>query len=239
MTPQEVLAQFRSDMSDEADPPLWSDDDAWSYYKQSYDTMVKRIGGIADVTVDPADAAAIAGTRLPDLATTASEPYTAFSPYILRIRSGRLLTAKRDIPFLQEGDLNTVMVRDYGWTRGMTLDDTDEGDVTHGVLGVRENYVRWIRVPASADTVRLNVLRLPYPRPTGWEDGLSIELPEDLHVHLVTGMRALAYLKQDAETYDRTQAERMATRFERACHDAYNDVQRRRYRRRSMAYGGL
>lgn len=236
MTPQEVLEQFREEMSDEAQPPLWSDKEALEYFLDSQNTMVKAIGGIADVTVASSDPDA--ATRLNDLAVTTDEAYTAFSPYILRIRSARLLTGARDIPIINEADLSTEWTRDYGWTPGLKLDDTETGDVNYGLLGIRDGYVRWIKIPTTDDTVRLNYFRLPYPRPTQWED-TTIELPEDVHIHLVAGMRARAYLKQDAEAYDKTQADRMAAIFKDRCDAARKEAERKRFRHRQVKYGGL
>lgn len=238
MTPQGVLDQFRHEMSDEADPPLWPDDEVLQYYLEALNRMAKAMGGIADITAASTDAGVIAGTRLADLVVTDDEPWTALSPYILRIRSARLITAQRDVKIINEADLQDVSVSDYGWTQGLTLDDDDTGDVTHGLLGIRDNYVRWLRVPTEADTVRLNYFRLPYPRPTDFTD-TSIELPEDTHLHLVVGMRALAYTKQDAEAYDKGMADRMQAKFDAHCDAARKEVERKRYRNRTVRYGGL
>lgn len=240
MSPQDVLEQFRVEMSDQMDPPLWSDAEALQYFLEAQNRMVKVIGGIADVTVPSGDPTLLTSppTRFQDLAVTTGAPWTAVSPYILRIRSARLLGARRDIPIINEADLNTQMVRDYGWTPSLSLDDADTGDVTHGLLGVRDNYIRWIRVPVVDDTVRLNFFRLPYPRPTSFDD-TAIELPEDVHLHLVAGMRALAYQKQDAEAYDKTMAERMQMKFDMFCDLARKEAERKRYRRRQVQYGGL
>lgn len=236
MTPQDVLAQFRREMSDEELPYLWTDDEAQVYFIDAQNQMAKAVGGIADVTV--ASDASDADTRINDLVLTADEPYTALSPYILRIRSARLLGAGRDIPIINESDVNDITISDYGWTQGLKFDDTDTGDVTHGVLGVRDGYVRWLRVPDASDTVRLNYFRLPYPAITGFDD-TTIQLAPDVHVHLVAGMRAKAYMKQDAETYDKGQAERMKAMFDGLCMDAKREVERKRYRPRNVMYGGL
>lgn len=238
MTPQQILAQVRVEMDDLADPPLWTDDELLLYFLEAQNRMAKALGGIADTTAESTDAGVVAGTRLADLVLTTDAPYTAISPYILRIRSARLLTAERDVLIANESDVAALRVRDYGWTQGLSFDDTDTGDVTHGVLGIRDNYVRWIRVPSGSDTCRLHFFRLPYPRPTSWAD-TTIELPEDVHMHLVTGVRAQCYSKQDAETFDRTMHERMAAKFEMYCDEARKEVARRRYRPRTVQFGGI
>ena len=239
MTPQDLLEQFRRDMSDEDAPYLWSDPEILLYLIYAQDAMCKAMGGIADVSVALADIGS-PQTRLQDLDATALDPWAPVSPYILRIRSGRMMTDGRDILLGQESDMTQVIVRDYGWQQGLAFNDADTGPVTHGLLGIRENYVRWVRVPDTTDTCRLHFFRLPYPRLTGWNtatDG-AIEVPEDQHLFLVDGMRARAYLKQDAETYDKGQGERFAAAFSASCDRARRELERRRYRPRVVHYGG-
>lgn len=226
---QDLIAEFRRQVSDEAQPYLWSDEEVLQYAIDAQDTFVRRIGGIADVTVPTPST-----TRLTDLALTASDPYSAISPYILRIRSGRLLTAARDVAFAQEADMNRVMVRDYGWTVGASFDDADVGDVSHGVLGVRENYVRWYRVPSADDTCRLHVFRLPFPRIAAQEDDL--EILEHHHFHLTKWMKHLAYSKQDAEARDDKLAEAFRISAEDYMRLAAQEQQRARYRPRQVQF---
>lgn len=232
MTPQEVLDQFRREMGDEEAPYLISDEEALNYLRLAQDDLVKAIGGIADATT----------TALCTITLTADEPYTEISPYILRVRSGRLVTAARDVTFIQEADLSKVFTWSYGQQIGATLDDDDTGTVDYGILGIEENNIRWYKVPAESDTCKLHVLRLPYPRltlTTVQDSTGTIEVPEDLHMNLVIGMRARAYLKQDSEVYDRGQAEAFDLRWTQIKAGAYKDVQRRRYRPRQVQYGGL
>lgn len=236
MTPADVITQFRSQVDDEAQPNLWTDDEVMLYLIDAQDMYVRLTGGIADVTVAAADVGSPA-TRLADLALTAGQPYTLHSPYILRIRSARLLTAARDVIVASEGDLQQVMVKDYGWVRGLTFDDADTGNVDYGVLGIRENYVRWVKVPASVDTCRLHVQRLPYPRIVDEED--AFEIGEEHHLHLIKWMKHMAYSKEDAETYDKDLAAANEASFRRYCEQGKKERERRQYKPRTVVYGGL
>lgn len=231
---QDLLARFRSEVSDEDQPFLWSDPEVLQYAIEAQDMFVRRTGGIHDVTVDAASAGT---TRLPDLVITTDQPYTAHSPYILRIRSGRVLTAKRDVTFIQESDMRAIMVRDYGFSQGLTFDDTDKGEVQWGVLGVRDEFVRWVRVPAADDTCRLHFMRLPYPRIVVQEDDLEIN--EQYHPHLLDWMKYLAYSKQDAETRDDKRAAEFRSSFLDYSVLADKEMERQRYRPRMTRYGGL
>lgn len=236
MTLQELIEEFRHQVSDEAPPYLWGDDEVLGYAVDAQDRLVRATGGIADVTVAAADVGSPA-TRLQDLALTASDPYSTISPYVLRVRSARLLTAARDVTIAQEADMPAVTQQDYGWAQGMHFDDTDTGVVTHGVLGVREDKVRWVRVPDAADTCRMHVFRLPFPRIADQED--SLEVREEHHVSLILWMKHRAYSKQDAEARDDKQAKDNEVAFVRYCETARQEQERRKYRPRVVQYGGI
>jgi hypothetical protein len=233
---QDLIAEFRSQIDDEAPPYLVSDDSALLYAIDAQDMFVRLTGGIKDVTVAAADVGTPA-TRLQDLALAEDNPYSAVSPYVLRIRSGRLLTALRDVEFIGEGDLSQVSFSDYGVTSGASLDDTDTGEVRYGLQDIRDGYVRWVRVPDAADTCRLSVYRLPFPRIADQEDDLEIQAQH--HLHLVKWMKHLAYSKEDAEIYDKNLADRNEAAFKAYCDAASGEADRRRHKTRVVHYGGL
>jgi hypothetical protein len=233
---QDLIARFRSEVSDEDQPYLWSDPDVLQYAIEAQDMLVRLTGGIRDVTVAAADVGA-PPTRLADLVLADGSPYTAFSPYILRIRSGRLLTVARDVTFIQEADMGKVMVRDYGFSQGLSFDDADEGDVQYGVLGVRDKFIRWVRVPNAADTCRLHVMRLPYPRIEEQEDDLEVDA--QYHAHLLDWMKYLGYSKQDAEARNDKQAATFRASFMAYADQARAEVERQRYKVRTVQYGGI
>jgi hypothetical protein len=236
VTLQELIARFRSEVADEAQPHLWSDSELLTYAVDAQDRLVRATGGIADVTVAAADVGNPV-TRLQDLALTANDPYSTISPYVLRIRSARLLTAARDVAIAQEADMPAVTQQDYGWAQGMHFDDTDTGVVTHGVLGVREDKVRWVRVPVEADTCRLHVFRLPFPRID--DQGDALEVREEHHESLLLWMKHRAYSKQDAEARDDKQAAESRAVFMQYCETARQEQERRKYRPRVVQYGGI
>ncbi len=227
MTPNELARYFRGQVSDEDVPHLWSDEEILQYMVSAQDQMVRTFGGFADTTTP-------AIVRLP---LVAGQPYTAHSPYILRIRSGRLVTDAHDVKFIQESDLGMETVLDYGHQTGLSLDDTT-GVVTHGILGIEEKKVRWYRVPASADVCMLHVFRLPYPRLTALDSG-ALEVDEQYHVDLTTGMMARAYAKQDAETRNDKLAREFAQEYAAVCDRVRIEHDRRSYRPRQVRYGGL
>lgn len=224
---QDLLDEFRNQVADQALPHLWEDDEILRYIIDAQDTFVRKIGGIADMTTP----------SIVDIPIVLNTPFAAHSPYIIRILSGRLATARRDISFVLESDLNLLRERDYGSQLKFTLDDTDIGDVRYGMLGLEEKKIRWLRVPQVNDTCHLRVLRLPYPRIVDWDTN-PLEIDDFHHIHLIKWMKHLAYSKQDAEARNDKLAEDNRAAFILYCDEARKEIDKRRYRPRVVQYGG-
>lgn len=240
MTPQDIITRFREQVADEDPPYLWGDEEALVFLVDAQDMFCRLTGGIADMTV-PSGQQGSPATRLVDLAVTQGQPYTAHSPYILRIRSVWLRTLAMEVPTVSEGDIPRLVVNDYGtrlnWGRGLSLDDNDIGDVRWAVLGIIRNQIRWLRVPNAADTARLHVYRLPYPRITGEKD--TLEIDEQHHLHLVKWMKHLAYSKEDSETYDKQLADKNEKLFRDYCAEARGEIDRQRHKTRVVQMNAM
>lgn len=235
---QGLIDYWRKQVSDESAPYLWDDTEALLFAIDAQDTFVRRMGGISCNTTDAASDPT--NLQLHDLVLTTNTPYTAFSPYILRIRSGKLLTAKQSIKFISEAQapISSVQLHDYNSGQAPTyLDDTDTGPVTAAVIGLVDYQLRWVKVPASADSCRLHVYRLPYPRIVD-QDG-TLEIEEQHHLALSLWMKALAYNKEDAECYDKNLADKNEAAFEKYCATAKAEKDRVRFKPRIVHYGGL
>lgn len=224
MTLEELLDEFRSQVADEAQPYLWSDDEALRYIIDAQDMFVRLTGGIADMST----------SAIINVTATLNTPFTAHSPYILRIMSGRLQTSKRDVTFVHEKEIATLKERDYGSYNGFTLDDDDVGEVRYGVLGLTDKQIRWLRVPELTEVVRLRVYRLPYPRIADWNGDLEIDVQHQRH--LIMWMKYLAYSKQDAEARDDKKAADSKAAFEVYCKTAGSEIARARYKPRSTQF---
>lgn len=227
METQDLIALFRKQVDDEAAPYLWDDEEVLLYAIDAQDMFVRKMGGISDNST----------SAIVDLALVANQPTTSFSPYILRIRSGKLLTAKQDVEFISEADLYSKASRDYGWKIPTYLDDDDTGDVRYGILGIEDHKIRWYRVPSTSDTCRLHVYRLPYPRMTLQEGDLEID--EQHHIHMLKWMKYMAYSKEDAETYDKRLSDANEMAFMKYCETAKLEKDRQRFKPRVVHYGGL
>lgn len=238
MTLQGLIEFWRKQVSDESAPYLWDDDEALLFAIDAQDQFVRKMGGFSVNTVDAASDPT--NLQLHDLVLTPNVPSTTFSPYILRIRSAKLMTAKLALKIISEAEApySTVQSHDYSFGRTTKfLDDTDVGTVEYAIVGLTDNALRWVKVPTVADTCRLHVYRLPFPRITSQDSALEID--EQHHMHLSLWMKHLAYSKEDGETYDKTLADKNADAFWKYCERAAGEKDRQRFKPRVVQYGGL
>lgn len=218
MDSQGVVALFRKDVSDETKPYLWTDDEAFGYLNDAQDTLVREIGGIADST-GPV-------TYLP---CAVGQPVAKFSPLILKVTGAYLASTGAPIKVLNYENLER---------EGFRLDGTT-GTLRAIVTGMDEGYVTLLDRPAVADTIRLIVERMPRDVIDIDHAPQELEVDERHHRKLIIGMKALAYDKQDAETFDKRKAEEFAGQFRQYCAKAKAERERRKHKPRTVAYGGI
>lgn len=227
---KDLLLKFRKDVADRERPYLWDDDEILQFAIDAQDMYVRLTGGITDTSTP----------EITQITVVPGAVLAAHSPYILRIRSAKLLVLKRDLKIVRESDIQQFTYSDYGLQRSCFLDDTDTGEVEGIVLGVEKNKVRWFRVPAddaAQDTCSMVVRRLPYPRIESEDDCLEID--EQHHYHLLKWMKHLAYSKEDGETYDKELADINEQAFRRYCADARVEEEGQRYKPPIVQYGGI
>lgn len=217
---------FRSDVQDTAQPYLWTDDEVWAYLNDAYTMFVRLTGGVPDFT-----------SPITEVPVVSGEPTSQVSTKILRFLSARLVSTGEDLEILNWSDASRMTRSDYGISVPITLDDL-QGPVRSMVIGMQRNLVRWVNVPASDDTVRLHVYRLPLEEITGESQEL-VDVDEQHHLHLLSGMKAVAYRKQDAETFDRARADENEMRFRSYCAQVVGEFDRYKHKTRVVSYGGI
>jgi hypothetical protein len=216
MNSTSLLEAFRSEVGDEKMPYFWTNEDVFRYLNEAYFTFVRLTGGIADF-----------GSEIHPWATAELVPGEAFSPLhpsILRIVSARLRDARRKLTIVNGANVELL--------------DNQSGRVREMVLGLRKNLARWIKVPEQADTVDLEVYRLPLMSIVCEDQELS-EVEPIHHNALLDWMKHLAYGKQDADTFDEKASLRSKAMFEEYCARAKAEGERRPYHTRAIRYGGL
>ena len=230
MTSDDLYALFRSDVVDAVAPYLWSDIEVWNYMNDAYRMFFRLTGGIPDAITPSV-------TQVPLVAGNA---YSSVSSLILRFNSAYLTSDGTDLKIVNGTQLPKIGTTDYG-SMVAAARDNSSGPVRYMQTNVaKDQYggtVRWIRIPAVNDTVQLDVYRLPLDTVT---TGFGFdELDEMHHEALMLWMKARAYGKQDAETFDRGRRDDYEKKFRDYCTDAKAELRRYKGHVMSVAYGGL
>lgn len=226
MTSSDLYALFRLDVSDSVAPYLWSDLEVFSYMNDAYRMFVRLTGGIPDFTS--------AATQVPIVATN---NIGVLSPSILRIMSASRLSDGGKIRIVNSPDLPIASKDDYGWAGTLSLDNKP-GPVRYMMIGAQKNVARWIQTPVVNDTAQLVIYRLPIGTITGLLQPFT-DVEDDHILHLLTWMRRHAYLKQDTETFDKIKSAEQDMLFRVYCSQVKDEIERYKYKPRTVTYGGL
>lgn len=223
---------FRQEVVDEADPPLWTDDEVWDFMDDAQKTFCRKAWGISD-----------ARSALTELTILEGDDWAEISDRILKIRHARRTSDGRDVKVMSFEQLQNAAASedDYGRVTAITIDDTTTGLTTHLITGMDQSAVRLYPIASEADTIRLVVDRLSATI-TGDAvdvDGYQLEIPEQHHRALLHWMKHRAYSKHDAETFDKGRAIEFEDRFLRYCASAKAERERLEQPNGPIRYGGL
>jgi hypothetical protein len=201
-TTDELVAVFRREVDDvvsfdgDDSDRLWSDADAYGYLTEACDAVAKGTDGLFKVL---------------RLQFTAGEPTVKLPAYVLHIREMRHVEANRTVSHANANDTFHRGV-DYGSPfLGASMFDSF-GRPTTFVRDYEKRALRLIPIPTEDGTLEAQcTVTIATPMLAG------LPLPfldtEDQRL-LLTKMKALAYLKHDAETFDKFRADRYASEFD-------------------------
>ncbi len=224
---QELFDRFREDVVDVVKTYLWTEDEVTSYADDAYRMFVRLTGGIADFTSDVTQVPIVTGEEL--VATDGS---------ILRIMSASLVSDGSDVKVVNSTDLpNLMTTMDYGKRLSFTNKNVP-GAVRYIVVGMQKKVAKLINIPQVDDTLALVLYRLPLKHIEDGSHPLD-EVETDHHIHLLSWMKHLAYLKQDSETFDKTKSAEAEDTFRKYCALHKAEINRMQAKPRSVAYGGL
>lgn len=218
MKTADLLAMFRRDMADVEAPYLWADDEVYEYMDQAQVKFCRRTGGIGDVST-PA---------VTMLDITPTDVMLPTHPSILAIHDAYDQNDGRPIEIVNYKDL----VR-----RGERL-RTQPGALRALVIGMEPNKVRPQPLTDQNVTLQLIVDRLPLIKlgTTGTQD---FEVDNQYLPTLLLWMKALAYSKQDAETFDRSRAADFEARFLTETETAKVEKERALHKTRVVQYSDI
>ena len=217
MTSGDLLALLRAELDDLADPYLWSDDELYSYIDDAQKMFCRKTDGIPDATT-------VAVTQFP---VAIGDSYHPLHPSILKIRAVSRADTGREVEVLNYEDLAP---------RGLYYQAGVTGPVYHLVIGEQMHTARTFPVSNEVVTLNLLVFRLPlYPI----VDDQPFEIDDAHLLHLMSWCKRMAYLKQDAETFDKRASLDNEERFYAYCTEVMAEEQKKAHKTRVVQYGGL
>lgn len=227
MTPAQLYDLFRIDVVDTALPYLWSEDEVWAFMDDAYRRMVRIMGGIADST-----------SPMTQIEVYADDVWVSIDPRIIKIRHVQKSTNDAELQIVNFEDTELLQRdNDYGVRRVFRLTN-DTGPLQFLVAGMEVNKLRCIPIPDTDETLSLIVYRYPLESITA-ECQPDFELEEQHHIRILDGMKARAYGKQDAETFDKGRSQDFEAKFLRYCENAKHERELSEHKYRAVVYGGL
>lgn len=216
MDSSEVLDQFRTSVSDDVEPFLWSDAEAFRYMDEAQKMFCRLTGGLGD-----------ASSPLTRIDYTTATDWVDLSPLILKVRDATRVDDGREITIENFEDLRATGRRFNGVPNR----------VRSLVTGIEPHRARLHPFPREAGSINLVVDRLPL-KPITDAGGQKFEIDEQHHMALISWMRYRAYAKQDAETLDKKKSEDSKAEFEVYCFEAKAEKELARTKNRMVHYGG-
>ena len=232
MTPIQLKDLFRSDVRDEASPPLWTDTEIFVYMDDAQKMFCRKGGGIADSTSSICTMQVVAGGT-----------YIDYDPRILKLRDLRRASDGRNVNILNFEDLGHPgwAQDDYGQSTsfgtGGVKFNTNPTAITGVVVGMDANKLRLVAPAVADDTLQAIVYRMPLEDIIASSTAFEIDVQH--HRHLLNWMKHLAHEKQDAETYDRGRSMEFRDKFLAYCDQAKAERERREHKHRTVVYGGM
>lgn len=198
MTPAELLAVFRDEVSDKVAPYLWSDSLFYTYLDDAQKQFCRLTFGIED-------ARSFALTLAPG-----SEWY-ALNPQIMEILGAYDQNTGQPIP---------VLTRAEAVARNVRFDGR-QGPLQALFKGMEKASLRAYPVTATVQAIALETRRLPNSIYYGGELKTDhLEVDDQHHLNLLMWVRYRAYAKQDTETYDPVKSATHKQAFEAYCRES-------------------
>ena len=216
MISTELRDQFRLDTVDQMEPFLWSEVEVYDYVDDAQKMFCRLTGGLGDAT-----------TALTTIPYLAGSPWLVTSPLILKIREIYRTSDGNAVEVINYEDLSRL---------GLRLDGR-LSTPRFLIIGMEADKAMLYPSPVMADTLKLIVDRLPLKKIDDADQ--KIEVADQHKNGLTLWMKARAYAKQDAETFDRNKAEVFEQKFRMYCAEAKTEKDRAKHKTRLVTYGGI
>ena len=238
MNQLQLQTYFRSQLVDVAEPPLWSNDEVALYMDDAQNMFCRLVQGIADATT----------SAIVNIPVLTNDKFVAIDPRILRVRE-----AQRDYDFLPLQIFNFEDIvngayqvapeqnADYGLTNRFFRLDNTVGVTSAIIEGMGPDLLRLVPLSDRDFTINLIVYRQPINTITAVTIAAAapLEIDTEHHIALLHWMKYHAYMKQDADTFNKGKAIEAKALFEQYCDQAKHEKDIREAKYRTVKYGGL
>lgn len=216
MTSEELLDLFRSEMDDQEETYLWADTEVYGYIDDAQNMFCRLTDGIADAT----------SSDVVDIDVPIATDWVDLNPAILKIRGATRTSDGRPLEVVNYEDMDA---------RGLRFDGRT-GPIEFLIVGEEEDKARVYPIASVADAIKLLTFRRPL---ITIDSDMPLEIGSQHHRHLLLWVKHLAYLKQDAETFNRSKSNEFEARFQSYCDQVKEEQRKKRHKVRVVAYGGL
>lgn len=218
MNSTEILDAFREEMRDKEAPYLWSDADIYRYLDDAQKMFCRLTEGIEDSSTE----------SICRLTVVAGTEWYPLSRKVLKVREVVNTATGRpyEVVNMEKASLQGVLFNGH------------PGPLKLFVTGMEKHKLRAWPLPSEGATVELRVFRLPLEVITDAGDQ-ELEIDEHHHNALLLWMKHLAYLKQDAETFNKSESDEFEAKFRAYCFASMKEQERARRSTGTVVYGGL
>lgn len=243
-TPDELKARFRRDVDDVQGGPskddfLWSDEEIFDYMDEAQREFVRRTHVLRKThPFSPAITEIVYTAPVGDPVNL--DGFITQNPQIIKPLRARMTTVSNRDPLqiVTAEDLDGgLLVQDYGTF--FTGDwQSKSGPARFLITNMQEDMWRLAPIPVVDDVLELTVEHMPLETVSCDSTALEVTERED-QMTMLLWMKSVAYMKQDADTYDKELSVNAEAAFEKKADNRRREVRRSRFRHTGIRYGGI
>lgn len=243
-TPTQLKDRFRLDVMDVEGGTggadfLWSDQEIYDYMDEAQRMFVRRTEILRKTSGFTPALTSITYTAPLGDPVDADGYITPHAKIIRPLRARMTVAANReplDIVTAEDMDQG-IYDKDYG-TRFTQNWQDKAGPARYLVTNLTDTAWRLVPIPTVDDVVQLTVLHMPLNDVSATLAALEVTEREDQHI-IKLWMKHLAFLKQDADIYDKELSDKFEAAFEKKADERRREIRRTRFRHTGMRYGGI
>lgn len=204
-TVSQLLEIFRDEVEDTVEEYLWSDAEFYHYLDEAQKEFARETDYFKDVS-----------SSLTSIAVTAYEPWVDIDPRIIEIRRVKISGRTTPVQVINYNELDRVYTMSrYGEEISGNW-ETAQGNPKYLVTDIETDKGRLVPIPTEDATLTLSVIREPLEDIEN--EASELELEKSIHQRsLLMFCKAMAYMKQDSDTFDAEKADKFRRDFYAYC----------------------